>query len=306
MRGTVTVMVPSEPKPARTTVTADDITRAVAAGIVSNQLAGAGVPIDEELWERRMRAATLRNMGCTFTRIAAELGISASVARADVRLAYREVLNETTEDFVARQRSVLLDCQRGAYPLAMQGDKDSIMAIVRCLEQEAKLLGLYAPARMAVGISDVDFAEQAAELIAKLGLQPPRELMPHGRSIDAAGVAVAGVAGAGAGSVADELVDAGEIVDGIVERFIWPAGVVGFDLPAFDLPLGAEPLGADIGDAAISAAAAAAIDPERFGEPCDGERGGGARDGRRSAVRDSNGDDGGAGGGVEEKPWSNL
>ena len=276
-------MVPSEPKPARTTVTADDITRAVAAGIVTSQLAGAGVPVDEELWERRMRAATLRNMGCTFTRIAAELGISASVARADVRLAYREVLNETTEDFVARQRSVLLDCQRGAYPLAMQGDKDSIMAIVRCLEQEAKLLGLYAPARMAVGISDVDFAEKAAELITKLGLEPPRELMPHGRDgRNGASAAVEAVAGA---VTSGELVDAGEIVDGIVERFVWPAGVVGFDLPAFDLPLGAEPLGADIGDAAISLAAAAAIDPEQFGDPCEAQ--------------------GGTAGG-EETPWSNL
>jgi hypothetical protein len=232
-------------------ITADAITRAVAAGVIA--------PVDEELWERRMRALTLRNMGCTFSVIAAELGVSATVARADVRVAYREVLNETTEDFVARQRSVLLDCQRGAYPLAMQGDKDSIMAIVRCLEQEAKLLGLYAPARMAVGISDVDFAEQAAELISKLGLTPPKELMPHATGTERAELA-ANLARA------TEALNASEIVDGIIERI----ADLGFDIPAFDLPIDADPyfvdrVAADIGDNAIGAAAAAAIDPDRFG-----------------------------------------
>lgn len=228
--------------------TPDAITRAVAAGV--------SAPVDEELWERRMKALTLRNAGGTFNQIAAQLNVSATVARADVRLALREVLSETTEEFVARQRSVLLDCQRGAYPGALTGDKDSIMAIVRCLEQEAKLLGLYAPARQVIGISDVDFAEQAAELIGKLGLVAPKELMQHVRRPDSDSAAVMGNL--------VEAVEAGEVIDGLVERFM----ALGFDLPAFDLAIDADTgtLDAAITDEAVSAAAAAAIDPETFGE----------------------------------------
>lgn len=251
----------TSPSGQRAPITPDQITRAVAAGVAA--------PVDEELWERRMKALTLRNAGGTFSQIAAQLNISATVARADVRLALREILSETTEDFIARQRSVLLDCQRGAYPLALQGDKDSIMAIVRCLEQEAKLLGLYAPQRMAVGISDVDFSNEAAELISKLGLVPPKELMTHATDSDRRAF-MAGLGQAAAtGDVPDSPVDVGEVIDGIVERFGPPPGrpdLVGFDIPAFDLPVDAEPLDAQISDTAIGDAAAAAIDPDQFGD----------------------------------------
>lgn len=244
-------------------VTPDAITRAVMAGV--------GAPVDEELWERRMKALTLRNAGYTFSVIAAQLGISATVCRGDVRVAMREVLSSTVEEDVARQVSVLRDMQHGAYSAAMMGDKDSIMSIVRCLEQEAKLKGLYAPQRMAVGISDVDFAEQAAVLFEKLEQVVPRELMVHARSDSAQSDGGAAVAG-----VVDAAVDVGEIIDGIVERFSVPgpagSALAGFDVPAFDLPIDAEPheingVNTVIGDAAISAAAAAAIDPENFGEP---------------------------------------
>jgi hypothetical protein len=241
--------------------TPDELTRAIAAGISS----GAAAPVDEELWERRMKALTLRNAGATFSQIGQSLTISPTVARADVRLALREVLSESTEDFIARQRSVLLDCQRGAYPEAMKGDKDSIMAIVRCLEQEAKLLGLYAPMRQVVGISDVDFSNEAAELISKLGLQPPKELMAHAPDTQRR----AFMAGLGQPAAAAGAVDVGEIVDGVVERCVG----LGFDLPAYDLPVDAEPLDAQISDDAISRAAAAAIDPDTYGDDDSGGHG---------------------------------
>lgn len=244
-------------------VTPDDITRAVMAGV--------GAPVDEERWERRMKALTLRNAGYTFAVIAAQLGVSATVVRADCRLAMREVLSETVEEAVARQVSVLRDMQHGAYSGAMTGDKDSIMAIVRCLEQEAKLKGLYAPARLAVGISDVDFAEQAASLFEKLGHAVPKELMAHGLSD---GRRVADGVGATGAPDSPAPVDVSEIIDGLVERFAPRRGADGvpeFDIPAFDLPIDGEPheingVSTDIGDDAIGRAAAAAIDPERFGD----------------------------------------
>lgn len=145
--------------------------------------ASTGAP-DETLWERRMRALTMRNAGATYAKIAEQFGVSTLTVRKDVRLALREVISETAEDMVARQRGILLDMTRANYPAALQGDLGAQSAIVKCLEHEAKLFGLYAPTRVNVGVSDTEFAAQAAELIAALGLEPPRELVT-GEVIDA-------------------------------------------------------------------------------------------------------------------------
>lgn len=145
------------------TVTVEDVANATPAE-------------DETLWERRMRALTLRNAGATYQRIADQLGVTIPTARKDVRLALREVISETAEDMLARQRSVLMDIQRSNYAAALQGDREAQTMVIRCLEHEAKLFGLYAPARVAVGVSDTEFAEQAADLITSLGLEPPKEL----------------------------------------------------------------------------------------------------------------------------------
>lgn len=222
--------------------TRDEITAALA-----RSLANAVVPVDEDLWERRMRALTLRNGGHTYARIAAELGVHPDTVRNDVHIAKREVLSESIEEGVARQVSVLRDMQHGAYSLAMNGDKDSIMAIVRCLEQEAKLRGFYAPTRQITGISDVDFAQQAADLIAKLGLVPPRELM-------------GGVSGSPRPAIT---ADVSEVIDGIIERVMVGGNPIGFDMVAVALPVEDEPadraVDRAISDEAVSRAAAEAI-----------------------------------------------
>lgn len=139
-------------------------------------IANAERPVDEELWERRMKVLTMRNAGATYQRIADQLGISTVTARKDLQRAYREVLNDTPEDMLARQRSVLLDITRANYPAALNGDKDAAMTIIKGLEQEAKLFGLYAPTRALIGVSDVEFAEQAAALIASINAIDPTAL----------------------------------------------------------------------------------------------------------------------------------
>ena len=152
--------------------------------VTPDDVAGATAAPDETLWERRMRALTMRNAGATYAKIAEQFGVSTLTVRKDVRLALREVISETAEDMVARQRGILLDMTRANYPAALQGDLGAQSAIVKCLEHEAKLFGLYAPTRVNVGVSDTEFAAQAAELIAALGLEPPRELIT-GDVIDA-------------------------------------------------------------------------------------------------------------------------
>lgn len=136
-----------------------------------------GTPaMDESLWERRMRALTMRNAGLTYAKIGDQQGTNAATARNDVRKALREVINETAEDMLARQRSVLADLQRAHYPAALQGDVAATATVLKCLDHEAKLFGLFAPARVNVGVTDTEFAAQAVELITALGLQPMPEL----------------------------------------------------------------------------------------------------------------------------------
>lgn len=134
-------------------------------------------PTDERSYERRAKVLTLRNAGATITKIAEEIGVSTAQVRRDLARAYRDVLNDTPEDMLARQRSVLLDITRANYPAMMRGDKDAAMLIMRGLEQEAKLFGLYAPTRVLAGVSDVEFANEAARLIESITANDPTVLM---------------------------------------------------------------------------------------------------------------------------------
>lgn len=225
----------------------DEITDAMVAS-VQGKMTSMPAPIDEALWERRMKALTLRNLGGTYSMIATECGVHPATARADVRIAMREVLAAGNEERLARQLSVLLDMQHGAYPAAMQGDKDSIMAIVRCLEQEAKLCGMYAPAKTLPGISDTDFAAQAVGLFERLGMAPPRELL-------------GGSAHGGRPAAIDAEVS--EVIDGVIERVSVQGVLLGFDMVARDFAVDDESAGRTveraISEETISRAAAEAI-----------------------------------------------
>lgn len=123
-----------------------------------------------------MKALTMRNAGATFPRIAEQLGISEAMARKDVRKAIAEVVQLPVDQMVERQRAILLDITRVNYPAAMSGDREAQAVVLRVLEHEAKLYGLYAPARVNVGISESEFGAQAAELLLALGTEPLREL----------------------------------------------------------------------------------------------------------------------------------
>ena len=123
-----------------------------------------------------MKALTMRNAGATFPKIAEALGISEKAARMDVRKAIAEVVRLPVDQMVERQRAILLDITRVNYPAAMGGDREAQAVLLRVLEHEAKLYGLHAPTRVNVGISEQEFASQAAELLAALGTEPLREL----------------------------------------------------------------------------------------------------------------------------------
>ena len=148
-------------------------------------IANAPLPEDSTIWERRMKALTMRNAGATFARIAEQLGVSEPQVRKDIRIAIRDIVQIPVDQMVDRQRSILLDITRVNYPAAMSGDREAQAMLLRVLEHEAKLYGLYAPTRVNVGISETEFAAQAAELLAALGTEPLRELAGQPPAIEA-------------------------------------------------------------------------------------------------------------------------
>jgi hypothetical protein len=156
---------------------------------------------DEELWERRYRAMTMRNGGATYGQIAARLQVSPEIARRDVQRVLQEYIRQPAEDMIAQQLSVLHDLRRAHYPRALQADPDSTKAVMKTLEHEAKLKGYYAPERVQIGITDTEFAEAAVALIAglpgtalsDLEAQAKRDAVEHGHTapLDAEVVEVA-------------------------------------------------------------------------------------------------------------------
>lgn len=144
--------------------------------VTPDDIANATPAEDASVWDRKMRALTLRNAGATYARIAETLNITEIRARKDVQQAIKEVVRLPVDQMVDRQRAILLDITRRNYQAAMDGDREAQGVIIRCLEHEAKLYGLYAPARVAIGISEAEFGQQAADLLQLVGTAPLAEL----------------------------------------------------------------------------------------------------------------------------------
>jgi len=78
---------------------------------------------------------------------------------------------------------------RTNYPLAIDKTAprcfEAQQKILECLAHEAKLTGLYAPARVNVGIGEEEFGRQAAELLKVTGPGPLLELVRAAPTVDA-------------------------------------------------------------------------------------------------------------------------
>lgn len=147
--------------------------------VTPHDISEAELPDDAKLWEKRMQALTMRNAGATWARIAETYSISIDRAQRWVRAATKEVVKLPVDQMVDRQRAILLDITRRNYPVAMgegENAREAQGVIIRCLEHEAKLYGLYAPARVAIGISESEFGQQAADLLKLVGTAPLAEL----------------------------------------------------------------------------------------------------------------------------------
>ena len=152
--------------------------------------------VDEPLYERRMQALSLRNGGMTYTAIATHFKISPSTVRQDVAWAKARVGGEDIESIINTQRAVIRDMRTANYRAMLTGDKDAAASILKGLDHEAKLLGLYAPVRVATGPSQQEFSQRAADLIAAISPNTLKEIL-RGTSYDPA-VRRAGEAGSDA------------------------------------------------------------------------------------------------------------
>jgi hypothetical protein len=142
---------------------------------VVEQLTNYALPSDAPVWERRLKALSLRNEGRTFSQIAdvlyGDLPPEAGEVRAerDVRAAERELVRIPTDARLNRQHGIVLEMIAAYKPRALDGDKDAAGILLSYLQHAAKLDGLYAPARIQVGITETEFAGQAHELLSGAG-----------------------------------------------------------------------------------------------------------------------------------------
>ncbi len=138
------------------------------------------VEADLEQDERRGKVLKLRNGGMSWKRIAVELNITAAQAMSDAKYALRSVVREQATDIVANQVVITRNLVAALYPNALRGDVSSVRAITDLLGHQARLLGLYAPARVDVAVTDEDFAATTAKMLRDIGIEPPKELMVGG------------------------------------------------------------------------------------------------------------------------------
>lgn len=144
-------------------------------------IADAARAEDETLAERRLQALSLRCAGMTFTQIAQQQQLSVAVVVRDVERAKREVMRAPLEDIIATQRHVIHDLRRAAYPAALNPrDSEAQMrahaSIYKGLEQEAKLVGAYAPMRVMGVPSETEFAERFVTLVGLIKPETLQEL----------------------------------------------------------------------------------------------------------------------------------
>lgn len=131
--------------------------------------------------ERRAAAIRLRNTGASLARIVQvctpRYEDEAHAAR-DIEEAIDELIRVPAAELVGRQQALIMDLTRACYKAACEGDTNSVEAIRRLMDHQAKLFGLYSPAKFRVSADDGKFNENAAALLADLQVSTAVEVPP--------------------------------------------------------------------------------------------------------------------------------
>lgn len=138
-----------------------------------------------EAAQRRVDALRHRQRGLSYRSIAAQLSISEGQARQDVKRALGDLAKEQRLETMSLRQlelSRLDDLYLGLAPnITLKFDKegklieplnlDAVDRALKIIEQRAKLLGLYAPTKIDMGIELV-IVQQAVDALKKAGLDP--------------------------------------------------------------------------------------------------------------------------------------
>jgi hypothetical protein len=133
--------------------------------------------------ERERKALDLRLTGKTYEVIGAELGVAAPSAYKAVKRGIARIEKQTAESAREMIRLELerLDAMHDAlWPRVLRGDEKAVESALHILEQRAKLVGLYAPTKIAptdpsgtesyAGLGDAELEREIAAAVAGLGL----------------------------------------------------------------------------------------------------------------------------------------
>ncbi|AFA74241.1 hypothetical protein GPOL_c32270 [Gordonia polyisoprenivorans VH2] len=130
--------------------------------------------------DRASTALALRIEGQPYRVIAEHLGYrDESGARKAVDRLLTRIEHERVDELRQIEGQRLDALMAGHWDAALAGDVDAARVVLGVIDRRAKLFGLNAPTAVAVGvgqITDREFAEQAAELIAGLRPDMAREL----------------------------------------------------------------------------------------------------------------------------------
>lgn len=136
---------------------------------------------DAETEVRRGKVVLLRLAGMTYAAIAGELGVAVSTARKDYQIAL-EASTIDPEQGIARQNAMITAICRANVPAMLSGDKDAAATILKALDREAKLNGYDAPTRVLASVNNVDFSNEAAQLLDKIkSYEDQQKGLPRGR-----------------------------------------------------------------------------------------------------------------------------
>lgn len=139
---------------------------------------------------KAIEAVKLRRSGLPFREIAEQLGYAdESGARKAVTRLLDRTEAESVDELRALEGARLDALQAAHWDAAVAGDTDAAKLVLGIVDRRCRLLGLNAPTAVSVSatVTDVEFAEQAAELISAMGGSIGELIEIPGAQLDAPG-----------------------------------------------------------------------------------------------------------------------
>lgn len=138
---------------------------------MARQTAAERRAAEVERAERLAMMLTYRKAGLPITEIATKMGVNKSTVSRALKKAIPALYAEEAHEHVAIELARLESVYRKVYPLAMQGNMGAVDRLIKLSESKRRLLGLDRPARLEVGMPEVDLDAAAREIMEAAAAQ---------------------------------------------------------------------------------------------------------------------------------------